>query len=145
MENQEKHNIIFLDYDGVISIPSDNFYENVANPTAIKYLNQLCLDFDFSLVISSSWRKYHNYKDLFYSFGIDKDIKILGCTEINSDNRINQIKDYLKEHEDEIDKFLILDDAYFTGNLGEHCVQCPYNMGFTKNKYIEALDKIQNI
>ncbi len=145
MATTKKHNIIFLDYDGVISIPSDNYKDNIVNEQAIKYLNQLCLDFDFDLVISSSWRKYPNYKDLFYSFGIDKDIKILGCTDINSESRINQIKSYLKEHEDEIDKYLILDDAYFPGHLGEHSVQCPYNMGFTKNKYIEALDKIQNI
>ena len=145
MDTNKKYNIIFLDYDGVISIPSDNFYENVANPDAIKYLNQLCLDFDFDLVISSSWRKYHNYKDLFYSFGIDKRIKIIGCTEINDKNRVEQIKDYIRDHKNEIDKFLILDDAYFPGELGKHHVQTPYNMGFTKNKYIEALDKIQQI
>ena len=145
MTNQEKYNIIFLDYDGVISIPSDNFYENVANPTAIKYLNQLCLDFDFSLVISSSWRKYHNYKDLFYSFGIDKRIKILGCTEINNKGKVQQVSDYIKKHYREIDKYLILDDAYFPGELGKHHVQTPFNMGFTKNKYIEALDKVQQI
>ena len=145
MSTNKKHNVIFLDYDGVISVPSDNFKENIVNEQAIKYLNQLCLDFDFDLVISSSWRKYPKYKDLFYSFGIDKDIKILGCTEINNKGRVEQVKDYLKEHEDEIDKYLILDDAYFPGHLGDHCVQCPPNMGFTKNKYIEALDKIQHI
>ena len=83
MATTKKHNIIFLDYDGVISIPSDNYKDNIVNEQAIKYLNQLCLDFDFSLVISSSWRKYHNYKDLFYSFGIDRRIQIIGCTEIN--------------------------------------------------------------
>ena len=102
MTTSKKHNVIFLDYDGVISIPSDNFKENIVNEQAIKYLNQLCLDFDFDLVISSSWRKYPKYKDLFYSFGIDKDIKILGCTEINNKGRVEQVRDYIKEHEHEI-------------------------------------------
>ena len=143
--NTEKRNIIFLDYDGVISTPHDNYLENIVNEESIKYLNQLCLDFDFDIVVSSSWRKYHNYIDLFYSFGIDKRIKIIGCTEINDKNRVEQIKDYIRDHKNEIDKFLILDDAYFPGELGKHAVQTPYNMGLTKNKFIEALDKIQQI
>ncbi len=143
--NTEKRNIIFLDYDGVISTPHDNYLENIVNDESIKYLNQLCLDFDFDIVVSSSWRKYHNYIDLFYSFGIDKRIKIIGCTEINDKNRVEQIKDYIRDHKNEIDKFLILDDAYFPGELGKHAVQTPYNMGLTKNKFIEALDKIQQI
>ena len=143
--NTGKRNIIFLDYDGVISTPHDNYLENIVNDESIKYLNQLCLDFDFDIVVSSSWRKYHNYIDLFYSFGIDKRIKIIGCTEINDKSRVEQIKDYIRDHKNEIDKFLILDDAYFPGELGKHAVQTPYNMGLTKNKFIEALDKIQQI
>lgn len=143
---RKKHNIIFLDYDGVLSTPTDNFNDNVVNEEAINYVNQLCLDFGFDLVISSSWRKYPNYKELFYSFGIDRKIKILGCTELNSQkNRIEQINDYLNENMNEINKYLILDDAYFPGELGRHAVQTPYNMGFTTNKYLEALDKIQQI
>ena len=67
MSTNKKHNVIFLDYDGVISVPSDNFKENIVNEQAIKYLNQLCLDFNFDIVISSSWRKYPKYTDLFYS------------------------------------------------------------------------------
>ncbi len=31
MTTTKKHNIIFLDYDGVISIPSDNYKDNIVN------------------------------------------------------------------------------------------------------------------
>ena len=41
--NSELDNVIFLDFDGVINIKSDNFSGTFENPDAIFYLNKLCL------------------------------------------------------------------------------------------------------
>lgn len=143
MKKDKKYNIIFLDYDGVINTQRDNFMDNMANEDAIKYLNKLCLENNYDLVISSSWRKYKNYIELFYNFGIDRKIKILGSLDINNKNRAEQIKDYLVMHEEEINNYIILDDAFFMGELGQHAIQTVYSMGFTENKYNEALNKIE--
>ena len=56
-------NIIFLDYDGVINTKVEDFDGYFDNPEAIRYLNKLCKEFHFDIVVTSSWRHHSGYKD----------------------------------------------------------------------------------
>ena len=144
MSDSKKNNIIFLDYDGVINIEEDNFYGYLENPEAIYFINKLCLENDFKIVISSSWKRHPQHKKLLHDAGLDEKVKIVGCTDITHKGREFEIKKYLKEHPD-IDKYLIIDDADFSIDIKDHLVQTVFNIGFNKMKYEEALDKIKKM
>ena len=51
----------------------------------------------------------------------------------------NEIKRYLDEHL--INKFIVIDDAYFSGEMAPYHIQTAPTLGFTENKYKEALEK----
>ena len=139
--SEEKINVVFLDFDGVLSTERSNFQDEIINQEALNNFNSLCLDNNLKVVISSSWRKYEGYRDLFYSFGIDKRIDIIGAIAITGNGKAFLIKEYLKEHP-EIDKYVILDDVYLGGELNSHLVQTTYSLGFNDRKLQEALNKL---
>lgn len=139
--SEEKINVVFLDFDGVLSTERSNFQDEIINQDALNNFNALCLQNDLKVVISSSWRKYEGYIDLFYSFGIDKRIDIIGSIAITGNGKAFLIKEYLKEHP-EIDKYIILDDVYLGGELNNHLVQTTYSLGFNDRKLQEALIKL---
>ena len=83
--------IIFLDYDGVVNTlwfqevdgePNFNFPDmtQVNNTQAIAWLNKLYREYNYSIVVSSTWRYFNNYKEALYNAGLNKDIIILGST-----------------------------------------------------------------
>ena len=139
--SKEKIDVVFLDFDGVLSTERSNFRDEIVNPDAISNFNALCLENDLKVVISSSWRKYDGYIDLFYSFGIDKHIDIIGAIPITGNGKSFLIKEYLKAHP-EINRYIILDDVYLGGELNSHLVQTTYSRGFNDSKYQEALNKL---
>ncbi len=139
--SEEKINVVFLDFDGVLSTERSNFQDEIINQDALNNFNALCLQNDLKVVISSSWRKYEGYIDLFYSFGIDKRIDIIGSIAITGNGKAFLIKEYLKEHP-EIDKYIILDDVYLGGELNNHLIQTTYSLGFNDRKLQEALIKL---
>ena len=143
MKKEEKQNVIFLDFDGVINIKDDNFSATFENPDAINYLNKLCLETGFSIVVCSSWREHMNYKKFLYDSGLDKNIHILGKTENYNCGRAYEIKKYVDENK--IDKYIIIDDAFLGEDLVPRHVQTASRLGFTENKYKEALLKISKL
>ena len=143
MKKDEKYNVIFLDFDGVINIKSDDFSTKLQNPDAIYYLNKLCLETNFDIVVCSSWRDHTDYKKFLYDAGLDKNIKIIGKTESFSSGREFEIKKFVKDHN--IEKYIIIDDAYLGADLTPHHVQPASRLGFTENKYKEALIKISKL
>lgn len=144
MNKKEKINVIFLDYDGVISIEKSGLEIEFENPEAIWFISKLCLEKDFKIVVSSSWRNHPKYKEMLYDQGLDEDVEIIGCTETGFVGREVEIKNYLYDHKN-IDKFIIIDDADFNGDLKDHLVQTSFNKGFNKQKYLEALELIDKL
>ena len=140
---KKEKNVIFLDFDGVLNIKEDDFSASFENPDAIFYLNKLCLETGFDIVVSSSWRDHINYKKFLYDSGLDEKIKILGKTENCRCDRAYEIMKYVEDHD--IDKFIIIDDAFFGTEYIPYHVQTAARLGFTKNKYEEALNKISNL
>ena len=45
------------------------------------------LENEFKIVVISSWRKNLNYKELLYESGLDKQIEILGATDVLDNDR----------------------------------------------------------
>jgi hypothetical protein len=43
------------------------------------------------------------------------------------------------------DMYIIIDDAFLPGELCRHLVQTTYSKGFNRNKYIEAVAKIDSL
>lgn len=136
--------VIFLDYDGVINIGDKKFDGQLNNPEAIMYLNKFCNEFNFDIVVTSSWRHHSGYKDFLYHSGLDPEVNIIGCTDISYKGREFEIKKYLEDNTD-IDMYIIIDDAFLPGELCRHLVQTTYSKGFNRNKYIEAVAKIDSL
>ena len=139
----KKDGIIFLDFDGVLVIRLDDFTDDVVSEEAVYYLNKLCLETGFKIVVCSSWRHLDNYKEILYDSGIDHDIEVVGRTELSRNGREAEIKDYVEKHN--IDKYIVIDDAYLSDDFEAHHVRPASRLGFTKNKYDEALKKISEL
>ena len=133
-------NIVFLDFDGVINLDSNNYSGPFKNDNLIDNINRLCLDNNFEIVVISSWRKYSNYKSILYNSGLNKKVEIVGCTNNLEKDRESEIIEYIKEHP-YIDKFIIIDDMPFN-LLKKYQVQTDYNSGFNDEKYDEAINLI---
>lgn len=140
---KEKDNVIFLDFDGVLNKKMKDISESLPNPDAIFYINKLCLENNFKIIVCSSWRHRDDYKKILHDMGIDDSIKILGKTDYSEYGREDEIKYYLESHD--IGKYLIIDDSYLSEELEPHHVQPASRLGFTENKYEEALKKISNM
>ena len=157
MKNK-KHKIIFLDIDGVLSVyPEwsnswiDNGANNIVDTMLVKNLKQVIDATDARIVISSSWRLYEKlFSDLCDKLeqnGIKKEF-IIGKTEnlekqleeeleglANIDAyaflRLYEIKQYINEHKDNIENYIIIDDLnidkYNKGNF----IKTDKKMGLT--------------
>lgn len=140
-------NVVFLDYDGVVNIAMwnekgtrcfFNFPENdkVNHFQAVQWVSEFCQKFDYKIVVTSTWRRWSNYKDCLINGGLREGVEILGRTEeIWDGTRGEEIQKYLDEHP-EIDNYLIFDDEYdFTDEQSEHLVQCEIDVGFNLERY----------
>lgn len=127
MENK-KFNVLFLDYDGVVnniiwdvnnldngarySWPYDNKVNDVQ---ACLWIAALCRQYGFKIVVSSSWRVHDNYIECLYNGGLPKDIEVIGRTG-NKQTRGLEIADWISQHSDQVDNFIIVDDDEFDFN-----------------------------
>lgn len=139
----ELNNIVFLDFDGVLNLDINNYTDNFDCKIQMQNLNKFCIEQNFKIVVSSSWRKYSNYKEILYKSGLNPNILILGATKIFEKDRETEIIDYLKNHTN-IYKFIILDDGDFN-ELSKFQVKTVFSKGFDNCKYQEALNLISCI
>lgn len=142
-------NVVFLDYDGVVNIPmwDDNGEHcNYGHPfggkvncfQAVQWVSEFCQQFDYSIVVTSSWRMSKNYKECLINGGLRKGIKILGRTRrLDDKHRGDEIQEYLDRHP-EIDKFIIFDDETDMGHLKDHLLKCNSVVGFTLVEFENA-------
>lgn len=109
--------VIFLDIDGVInsertcyaygSLPHDSqdkFFDEVA----IGMIRKLCMQTSADIVLSSSWRYHHDYRDLAKSLHLP----IIDATTTNNTTYVPrgvEIQEYLDYHP-HITHYVIVDD-----------------------------------
>lgn len=133
-------NILFLDFDGVINLDLNNYTGPFKNKNLIDNLNNFCINYNFKIVVISSWRKYSNYKEILYKSGLDKKVEVVGSTVNLEKDRDQEVIDYIENH-CYIDKFIILDDKPFY-ILKKYQVQTDIDKGFDNEKYEEAVKLI---
>ena len=146
-------NVVFLDYDDVVNkamwqkgkdgkwrcrynFPEDNA---VNDEQAVQWVSEFCKKYDYSIVVSSSWREYPNYAECLRNGGLREGIAVDGRTPVSlTCIRGEEIRAYLEEHP-EITGFLIFDDlpeGYFPG-YESYLVHCE-NGSFTIREYHTA-------
>ena len=153
--------ILFLDIDGVLNSRAydrkRNWNEQTdIDETRLPLIKEIIDATDANIVLSSTWRKHWN-KDsnrcdvdgryinrTFAKFGLSIYDKTpdLGVTAL----RREEISKWLKETEQDIESFVIIDDYRVRlGNLSEHFVKTDPNfrMGIEKDQVEEAI-KILN-
>lgn len=147
-------NVVFLDYDDVVNTPmwkSDgkdwfckyNFPEDncVNNEQAVQWVSAFCEKYGYSIVVSSTWRYFDNYKECLLNGGLRPGIKIDGCTPILDSDRDTEICEYLKANPD-ITGYLIFDDipkSFFKHHRGR-VVHCGGHSGFGESEYYLACE-----
>lgn len=134
--------IIFLDVDGVMNSVNDQWLD----PKCVDNLHMIVQATGAKVVISSSWRdgwykepekKYMNSPEM---ANLEVAMNELGMEIYDKtrpqlmgvmDFRGNQIKDYLKDHEGEIEGFVVIDDLFFPdfGPLKDWLVLTDYDEG----------------
>ena len=142
--------VIFLDFDGVITIPPKWYI----NANKIKYIKRIVDETEAKIVVSSSWRMNTVGETIDKMIGRPKRCprnKILywfidnlyDVTHTYRGLRVEEIKDYLNEHSD-IENYVILDDdGDFLDEQLYHFVQTNYEDGITEVEATRAI-KILN-
>lgn len=135
--------VVFLDYDGVVNTPDENGNLNypeqgsVNNYRAVELISRFCKNYDCSVVITSTWKMYENYRECLFQAGLDRDVIILGKIRGASTDRIKGITEYLKENE--IKRYLIFDDISDMGAHTKYLVYCNFDEGFNEKCYNKAV------
>lgn len=154
--------ILFLDYDGVVNTliwefdskknkhicrykgPSDN---EVNNYQAVQWISELCQKYNIDIVVTSSWRMSHNYKECLINGGLREGINIIGRTD-SAENRESEIMQYLAENPEIGDQFIIIDDdivdmGLFKYDNDKHFIKCDTDTGFGYREFQEAKRKVE--
>lgn len=143
--------VIFLDYDGVVNTPmwndkgtkcNYNFPSDgkVNNFQAVQWISECCKKFRYDIVVTSTWRWSHNYKDCLINGGLRSGIEILGRTEDlwtveRPACRGDEIAKYLADHP-EIKYYIIIDDEDdMLPEQMDHFIQTNGNVGFSLDDY----------
>jgi hypothetical protein len=130
-----KKNLIFLDIDGVLAteedswIPPHELYAYPFNPNCVRIFNAILKETNVKIVLSSDWRliyqndlvvldeifKYNSVVqspiDVTPNFIREASNEVGGYIRMFNKNREKEITAYIERNYNEIDKFVILDDA----------------------------------
>lgn len=160
-------NVLFLDYDGVVNTSTGTFENGSRRTTsyytlddemvndffAVKKVSEFCLKYDYSIVVTSMWRKDERYIQCLKNSGLDERVRIIGKTgkaidygyTNKGEEREKEIAVFLRQNL--VDNYVILDDdrvsdvemcgEYYP--LSEHTVICNPCHGFNKDKYEDAV------
>lgn len=122
-----KNKIIFLDIDGVLN--SDKYWEEIKpyedkltemqreiDSECLNNLKKIVNETKAKIVVTSSWknttRKFREFKKYMFENGLSIYDTIQNSPE-GGINRGAEIRQWLEEHKDEVDNFIIVDDDIF--------------------------------
>lgn len=158
--------VLFLDYDGVVNsvmwefVHDDRKYisryadphdSKVNNYQAVQWVSELCQKYDMDIVVTSTWRKWDNYKICLINGGLRNGINIVGkVCEDYALSRAHQIHKYIEQHPEIGNEFIIIDDEYvdmteFGYSNDEHFIQCSTNAGFGMEEFHIAESIVKNL
>jgi hypothetical protein len=147
-------NVVFLDFDGVVNTPMWSFIDGaykcrfnfpddgkVNNWQAVQWVSAFCQDYNYSIVISSTWRLDGERiaKNCLVMGGLRSGIRILGATpHLLGKQRGEEITMWLSEHP-EVKGYLIFDDDSDMTCHMDRLVQSNVSSGFTRDEYARAV------
>ena len=118
------------------NFPSDNAVNDFQ---CVQWISEFCQKYDYSIVVTSSWRREDNYKECLINGGLRQGVKILDKTpdyvKYFGATRGDEIQAWLDTHHEEEIKFLIVDDTC-EEDLEVHKIDY-------ENKKVLKLDKFQ--
>ena len=134
--------IVFLDIDGVLNSERtwyahnrrpDTINDDWFDDTAIAMIRSLCRKTDSSIVLSSSWRMHHDFRDIAAKFNLP----IIDTTPLGGWNRGLEILEWITTFKPEM--YCVIDDvddgiSEYHSNL---VLVNPYN-GLSYNDVITA-------
>lgn len=143
--------ILFLDFDGVLNIPS-HYGKSMFVPEYLARLEKIAIDHDLKIVISSSWRENFSLEEI-RDFFSDNSLceRIIGCTPVV---RQNSWPPYIREiRQLEIQKWMtdnnydglwiaIDDDKRIFEDGCINLVETEFRYGFNEEAGIELVNKI---
>lgn len=154
--------ILFLDHDGVICL-EDNWGSRGNSETkfdsfdkkALEVLNEILLQTDCEIVVSSDWRFYaplEELQQLYIDRGIIRvpiattQLQSIGSAMFIEKNRASDIVEWVKENLTEEDKWVAVDDLPMQTLIKDNFVHTPYiNEGIkqtgVKQKIINMLNR----
>ena len=135
------HNIVFLDWDGVIQVK-----DKQNTPKKLNLLKQLVNSTDSQIVLSSNRRSDIGIKKIikyFEEIGISyhKDIIPLPSIVIDTQNRASLISQWLKQNNNCVANFVILDDndSNLSNLFPNNFIQTEKSIGLTISIVQEAI------
>ena len=136
-----KNNIIFLDINGVMSTRKTR---GIFGFSHIHALNNLCDETSAKVVITSTMRYHYDLEDmqnLFMEYGFDG--QIIGYTPHKNGmlcGRDEEISDYIKEHHENINNFVIFDDMEQIHTFDKHFILVDSTQGLNDDYVDKAID-----
>jgi len=146
--------IFFLDFDGVISTNRawiankhiDDFYDRWIDPLAVGMIAELCGDYGYTIVVTSTWRKF-GYDNCKRALGPcaaylhdDWRTKDLWFSGDSKGTRPAEIDDWIARNG--CDDYLILDDDGFdwTDHQRERWIKTQQLNGFSTEDYEQVMN-----
>ena len=142
--------VIFLDADGVLN--SDKFFDDAKikgiesefDVDAIKLLKEAVEKTGARVVLDTSFR-YKKKAELLVELLIQNGVYIIGKTPFLNNERGNEIKQWLSEHND-VENYVILDDEIFESydeELLEHLIKISNGNGMNFGEGLQKKDVIE--
>lgn len=104
-------------------------------------LKKIIYEYDAHIVLHSGWREYMSLieaKALFRLYDLEQDL--IGICD--KGNKETAIKEYLEENKNEIDKYVVIDDALMVNDFGYHFVHT--NNVLNMNNYAQICNILNN-
>ena len=142
-----------LDIDGVLNHDSSmeltKDYWTKPEPYLIQKLKKIVDKTDAKLVLSSDWRldRDDDEEDFHYFTLVrmlyENDMGLWDFTPfLGNVSRGTEISEYLSEHEDEIESFVILDDRCDMEPVKDRLVRTDPSVGLTDEDVLEAINML---
>ena len=153
-------NVLFLDVDGVINTPmwhrngdkiltpTYNFpkHGKANNWQACQWVSEFCLQYSYSIVVSSTWRegiRFDQLKEILYNSGIREKIEIVDKTPVLYKERGHEIRKWLEKNGEthNVGRVIIFDDDadMVYPELMSRLVQTPQGAGFLMEGFKKAV------
>jgi len=151
--------IVFLDFDGVLNSHDflHRWQENAAreavefkgnehlmlDPVAVGRVNQILAASGAKVVISSSWRHgwtIERLKEILKAVGFVGEV--IDYTPKHGKDRGHEIDEWLQDHDEGHDPFVILDDDSDMSHMTKHLVKTAFAHGILDIHVEEAIERL---